>query len=88
MSCCGGKRKEWLRKEKPVATQSNKVNEPVGIDKRRDDRIFEYTGNSSLQIKGSISGKVYNFRFPGEKISVSRADSWALMADKDLRLVR
>ena len=88
MSCCGGKRKEWLKQEKPVNSLSNNENVPVTAVKEKRDRIFEYTGNGTLQIKGSITGKLYSFKYHGEKLNVSRVDSWALMAEKDLRLAR
>lgn len=88
MSCCGGKRKEWLKQDKPVNNPSLNENETVAFQKEKRDRIFEFTGNGSLQIKGSITGKLYSFNYHGEKRNVSRPDSWALMAEKDLRLVR
>lgn len=88
MSCCGGKRKQWLKQEKPTVNQPIRRNEPITVQKERRDRIFEYTGNGSLQIKGSITGKLYAFKFNGDKLNVSRLDSWALMAERDLRLLR
>lgn len=88
MACCGEKRKQWLKQEKPVSSPSNNENETVTVQKEKRDRTFEYTGDSTLQIKGSITGKLYTFKYHGEKQNISRVYSWSLMAEKDLRLVR
>lgn len=53
----------------------------------RPDRLFEYTGNHSLTIKGVVSGKIYHFKFNGDKIKVDYNDSFALMAERDLKVL-
>ncbi len=54
----------------------------------KPDRLFEYTGNNSLIIKGVTSGKTYHFRSSGDKILIDHDDSFALMAERDLRIVK
>ena len=51
------------------------------------DRMFEYTGNYSLKITGLSSGKSYQFRFNGDKLLIDYADSFALMAERDLKIL-
>ena len=51
------------------------------------DRMFEYTGNYSLKITGLSSGKSYQFRFSGDKLLIDYADSFALMAERDLKIL-
>lgn len=48
--------------------------------------VFEYTGNQNLKLKGVNSGKIYYFRFQGEKIKVDSEDSFALMAERNLKI--
>ena len=50
-------------------------------------RMFEYTGNYSLKITGPSSGKSYQFRFSGDKLLIDYADSFALMAERDLKIL-
>ena len=88
MSCCGNKRKEWMneitsskRKETTdIASQSLKEVKP--------DVVFEYTGDYSLTINGAVSGKNYYFKHKGDKIKVDYVDSFALMAENDLKVLR
>ena len=51
------------------------------------DRMFEYTGNYSLKITGLSSGKSYQFKFKGDKLLIDYADSFALMAERDLKIL-
>ena len=53
----------------------------------KPDRMFEYTGNYSLKITGLSSGKSYQFRFSGDKLWIDYADSFALMAERDLKIL-
>ncbi|MCW3089560.1 MAG: hypothetical protein JWP81_629 [Ferruginibacter sp.] len=50
-------------------------------------RTFQYTGNTNLIVKGISSGIVYHFHYNGEKIEVDYYDSFALMAERDLKTV-
>jgi len=52
----------------------------------KEPRFFEYTGNANLILKGISSGTVYHFRFKGEKLEVNYYDSFAMMAERDLKV--
>jgi len=83
MSCCGKKRREWLQEINKSSTKTNIINSKKS--KERKPKVFEYTGSRSLKIKGIITGNVFYFRFPGHKIEVPYEDSFAMMAETDLR---
>ena len=87
MSCCGNKRKEWMNESKNSNQKDNvEIDSKIVIDEN-PDKIFEYTGNYSLKITGLVSGNSYTFRFKGEKLKVKYIDSFALMAERDLKIV-
>ena len=67
----------------------NETNENVSeiLVADKPDRMFEYTGNYSLKITGTASGKSYQFRFSGDKLVIDYADSFALMAERDLKML-
>lgn len=86
MSCCGNKRKEWLAEVKSSPAISNiedEQEEPAG---NNPDRIFEYTGNYSFTITGVATGKTYHFRFQGDRVKVDYNDSYAFMAERNLKI--
>jgi hypothetical protein len=86
-NCCGKKRTEFLdeltrpssKNIKPVFTERNKKN--------TGPRVFEYIGLVSFSVKGISSSTVYRFKFPGDKLEVEYEDSFALMAENELKLV-
>ena len=88
MSCCGNKRKEWMNESK-TSIQNHTVEKDnnIAIDEYQD-KIFEYTGNYSLKISGLVSGNSYHFKFKGDKLKVKYIDTFALMAERDLRITR
>ena len=86
MSCCGKKRKEWLYEAKS-SSQPKIQNKPMVVTTKKPTRIFEYTGTSSLTMTAP-SGRLYNFRHKGQRLTVDYMDSFALMSEKDLRLVQ
>lgn len=51
----------------------------------KPDMFFEYTGNNSLRVTGNATGNSYHFRFKGDKTQVDYHDSFALMAEQDLK---
>ncbi|MCU0918160.1 MAG: hypothetical protein MUC88_26890, partial [Planctomycetes bacterium] len=53
----------------------------------RDGREFEYTGYRSLTVIGVASGQPYHFRHKGDRLTVQYHDSFAMMAERDLRLI-
>jgi len=86
MSCCGNKRKEWINEAKSSTQQDSVEIDSISDIDEKSDKIFEYTGNLSLKINGLVSGNSYYFRFKGEKLKVKYIDSFALMAERDLRV--
>ena len=86
MSCCGKKRTEWLQAMK--SSSQHEISEPLDKHnaKEHKPKIFEYSGNNNLTLKGIYSGKIYHFRFPGDKFEVGYEDSFAMMAEKELRI--
>ena len=85
MSCCGNKRREWSNNKTSVHQENNttyKFNSPPA-DKA--DIIFEYTGNHQFIVRGIITGRIYKFKFKGDKQEVNYNDSFALRAERDLK---
>ena len=87
MSCCGNKRKEWMNETKSSTQQDSVEIDNVPDIDEKSDKIFEYTGNHSLKITGLVSGNTYHFKFNGEKLKVKYIDTFALMAERDLRMI-
>lgn len=85
MSCCGNKRKEWLNESKTSISNEGENDNNIALDEN-PDKIFEYTGNYLLRITGLVSGNSYTFRFKGDKLKVKYIDSFALLAERDLRV--
>lgn len=84
MGCCGRKRREF-RQERNNSPPSHF--EPSLPDSSQPSPVsFEYTGKRSLKVRGSFSGTTYYFRFPGHRLDVIYEDSFALMAEKDLKV--
>jgi hypothetical protein len=87
MSCCGQKRmafKQELKYSSRVEPENYVDFQP---ETEKEARIFEYTGNDNLMLKGISSGAVYHFRFKGEKLEVNYYDSFAMMAERHLKIV-
>lgn len=87
MSCCGNKRNEWLNGLKSTSQKHTDENENSVVKEENPDKIFEYTGNLSLKISGLVSGNSYHFRFRGDKQKVKYIDSFALLAERDLKII-
>jgi len=86
MGCCGEKRKNW-RKESISSTKSTIKDHKEPVTENHPDKIFEYTANHSLKIRGLFSGKSYFFKRKGDRKSIEYNDSFAFMGEKDLRLI-
>jgi hypothetical protein len=86
MNCCGNKRKEWLNEVK-----STNLPGTYGIIQDTEiadepEKTFEYTGTGSMKIQGIATGNLYHFKFNGDKIKVEYRDSFAMMAERDLKI--
>jgi hypothetical protein len=87
MSCCGEKRKNFLNEARPPAREQDTGQDHHVNQIEHQSRQFEYNGSNSLTVTGSASGKKYHFRFHGDRQSVDYYDSFAMMAERELRLV-
>lgn len=88
MSCCGKKRADWL--SNATDPSRYKKTNTVDLSKPHDNnpKIFEYTGNHNLELRGICTGKIYHFRFLGDIQEVDYMDSLAMMAERDLKIVK
>ena len=86
MGCCGQKRTAFKR-EMENSTRFQAEN-PVDFEPATEmkPRIFEYTGNGNMMMRGISSRTIYHFRFRGEKLEVNYYDSFAMMAERDLKI--
>ncbi|MGZ3765063.1 MAG: hypothetical protein ACXVB0_10105 [Mucilaginibacter sp.] len=87
MNCCGNKRKAWQNEVRSSQHRETISNDSNALMADKTERLFEYTGDSSLTVKGIASGKAYSFRFKGDKLAVDYFDSFALMAERDLKVL-
>ena len=87
MNCCGSKRKEWLNELKSSSTQKTIEKDSNTVATDKPDRVFEYTGKHSFTIHGVATGKSYSFKFNGDQITVEHMDAFAMMAERDLKIL-
>ncbi len=86
MSCCGGKRAAWSRRQDAPSAEAvgaakadpSNNNEPV---------LFEFTGTGPFTLRGARTGAAYYFRFTGDRIAVAWEDSFAMMGERGVRRV-
>ena len=85
MSCCGEKRQRFYSNpyahgnpdEMPSQDHRSQMAESVW---------FEYTGNSTLTVKGVVTGQHYRFMEKGALIEADRRDAAFLTGIPDLRI--
>jgi hypothetical protein len=53
--------------------------------RERTGRTFVYDGDSTLTVRGAVSGTAYRFTYPGVRLEVAADDVFAMMAEPDLR---
>jgi hypothetical protein len=86
MGCCGQKRMEFNRESRSSSHENNEVFNDFQPENEKPPKLFEYTGNNALILKGISSGALYHFRSNGEKLEVDHYDSFAMMAERDLKI--
>ena len=86
MNCCGKKRQAWLREEKIIQSQPTVEVHTQNTVTDHPSRWFEYLGNNQLTIKGIGTGTPYHFKFRGDKLPVDYRDSFAFMAERELKV--
>jgi len=85
MSCCGNKR--TAMKEARALPVNDQPNDLVAYKTTEHQPVvFEYNGDRNLQVQGVSTGKIYQFKTKGAKQEVSYSDSFAMMAEGDLRV--
>lgn len=82
MSCCGNKREALAQQLSSAKTVSTPV------VKMWNDVLFEYTGETALTVKGSVSRNIYRFTKPGDTQLVDYRDASGMMAVPMLRKYR
>ena len=50
--------------------------------------MFEYVGDGEASVRGPVSGQVYRFRQPGDRVRVDPRDRPGLVGVRTLRWVR
>lgn len=83
MSCCGSKR-ESLKQS--FASQVQEQTEQLST-KMWNDVLFEYTGNNSFTVKGSVTGNRYSFNKTGELQLVDYRDAGGMRAEPLLKKI-
>ena len=83
MSCCGSKR-ESLKQS--FASQVQEQTEQLS-SKLWNDVLFEYTGDNSFTVKGSVTGNRYSFNKTGERQLVDYRDASGMRAEPFLKKV-
>lgn len=86
MSCCGHKRLAYKHETRRSARDEPENAGETQAETEKAPKIFEYTGNENLILRGISSGIVYHFRFKGEKLEVNYYDSFAMRAERDLKI--
>ncbi len=84
MGCCGKKRAQWLKETKTASTGDVSESKGNEVTEQRRSKVFRYTGDHSIVLRGINSGRIYHFRFPGDTVEVAYEDSFAMMAERDL----
>jgi hypothetical protein len=99
MSCCGNKRSQWNRTDKQVLERASPAeawrDSPQAVSqteraapiKENAPRVFEYLGRSSLVVTGASSRRLYHFAYPGHRLEIEYGDSFAIMAEGELKRV-
>lgn len=85
MICCGGKRAQLARVQSTQTRREDHERPVETVARERTAKTFEYIGSGSLTVRGVVSGRTYRFTFPGERIEVAYDDSFAMMAERDVR---
>lgn len=87
MSCCGNKRRELLNRSRSSAPEKTIETDASPAKPETPDRVFEYTGRYALNLTGVATGNRYNFKFRGQRIRVNHMDAYAMMAERDLKVL-
>ena len=86
MCNCNNKRRQFQQRQsaKRRRALSDTSNKRASL---KENRIFEYLGTGQLVLQGTNSGTVYRFSRAGARLEVAYSDSFAMMAESELKLV-
>ncbi|HMB64652.1 MAG TPA: hypothetical protein VKN36_16345 [Eudoraea sp.] len=89
MSCCGEKRNAWRNELTAAASDGHVQSAETSSASPGElkERVFEYTGYGGLTVMGVSTGNYYHFRSTGDQLKVDYLDGFALMAERDLRII-
>ncbi len=60
---------------------------PKNLVVSQNPQLFQYQGHSSLTVKGAFTKQVYHFAAPNAQVEVAFEDAFALLAERDLRVI-
>jgi len=85
MSCCNSKRAALTANTRPTTTAPAP---PTAVPSSTPTHlVFVYTGSGLRSVKGTATGKIYQFAGYGAKVTVDYSDAAALMAEVGLSVV-
>ncbi len=86
MSCCGHKRAQLLQPQSRPRRQDVSVSVDRRTKPNHAPRLLEYIGSDSFVLRGAVSGMTYCFAHRGDCIEVRYEDSFAMLAEQEIRL--
>ena len=87
MNCCGKKRAQWMEETAAETGKADPITDPAEPVQAQNPKWFQYVGDSSLTLTGISTRQVYHFPVAGAQLEVAYVDSFAMMAERDLRSV-
>ena len=89
MSCCGGRRRQFLSEYQQQGEADVRENQPHQSPSTNSKPIyFEYSGMTALTVEGPISRRRYRFAEPGARMAVDQRDAPSLTAVPLLKRVK
>ena len=86
MSCCGSKRRQFPANTN-VPPGTPRPMQSYAVPQTTPGKVFEYTGHTTLTVRGPITGWMYRFSKLNARVAVDGRDASALMGVPNLQLV-
>ncbi len=83
MSCCGQRRADAIRAMSGGPTNHDAAGLPQ-LSARRTV-MYEYVGSTAMTVRSPLTGRLYRFAGPGDRLSVDAQDAASLGAVPRLR---
>ncbi|MBE2223475.1 MAG: hypothetical protein IAF02_18185 [Anaerolineae bacterium] len=87
MSCCGDKRRQFPVRDSAPPTSTPRPMHTYTVSQNALGKVFEYTGHTTLTVRGPITGQLYRFSKLHVRVAVDGRDASALMGVPNLRVV-